>query len=513
MPFEARPADEIRDDLLAQWAASYRSRGEDLAIDRDSHAYAEADALALQLEGLEIAAQSNALQVLVRNASGGRLDDFARDDGTTRKAAVAARRHVSVSGGTSTTTSVGGAYLTTSSGLRFDPIDSTGAALSSITTDGSGVAEILVECETEGPRGSIATGTVLTWSSAPSGFASTGTVTSTTTSRREGALVEGDEALRLRLLDRRRERPASGNRADWREKVREVTGVAEAYVYPLAMPPASYPDPSTPSTLGCVTVLAIGPTSGDAVVNTRFVVGGATGPGEQCDQIKDFLEGDRDADLNVTTLGRQWRPVTVPRGNYCVKTPQADARSFEIQIKNATGSAFPWVYDSGMTVHSSSTSTSLVVNGDHTAKNSKNALVRVGSSVIRGGYAQVNLGVGSYNGGTGLTTWSVADMGGAPIPVHVVLPRPPNYSAVKEATIAYIDSLGPGEYTGSPAASARHPSPDSVSPSAVYLSALAAAVITGVPTVLAATVTVPVADVLPVDEAMVDLAYLTVRSL
>ena len=103
--------DEIRDDLLAQWAASYRSRGEDLAIDRDSHAYAEADALALQLEGLEIAAQSNALQVLVRNASGGRLDDFARDDGTTRKAAVAARRHVSVSGGTSTTTSVGGAYL------------------------------------------------------------------------------------------------------------------------------------------------------------------------------------------------------------------------------------------------------------------------------------------------------------------------------------------------------------------------------------------------------------------
>ena len=324
-----------------------------------------------------------------------------------------------------------------------------------------------------------------------------------------------DEVLRRRLLERRRERPASGNRADWREKVREVAGVADAFVYPLAMPPASYPGVSTPHTLGCVTVLAVGPAneSVDEPVNGRFTIGGAAGPGERCTQIEDYIEGDRDADLNVTTTGRQWRPASLPQGNYCVKTPQADARSFEIQIKNATGSAFPWVYDSGMTVHSSSTSTSLVVNGDHTAKNSKNALVRVGSSVIRGGYAQVNLGVGSYNGGTGLTTWSVADMGGAPIPVHVVLPRPPNYSAVKEATIAYIDSLGPGEYTGSPAASARHPSPDSVSPSAVYLSALAAAVITGVPTVLAATVTVPVADVLPVDEAMVDLAYLTVRSL
>lgn len=512
MPFEARPADEIRDDLLAQWAASYRSRGEDLAIDRDSHAYAEADALALQLEGLEIAAQSNALQVLVRNASGGRLDDFARDDGTTRKAAVAARRHVSVSGGTSTTTSVGGAYLTTSSGLRFDPIDSTGAALSSITTDGSGVAEILVECETEGPRGSIATGTVLTWSSAPSGFASTGTVTSTTTSRREGALVEGDEALRLRLLDRRRERPASGNRADWREKVREVTGVAEAYVYPLAMPPASYPDPSTPSTLGCVTVLAIGPTSGDAVVNTRFVVGGATGPGEQCDQIEDFLEGDRDADLNVTTLGRQWRPVTVPRGNCCVKTPRKLTQDVTLITVLSSARPYPWTYDASITVDGASLTSSLKVAGNHTTKAGKSALVRVGTSLIRGGYQSITLGSASYSGGVTTFDQSADEMLAIPTTGSVLLPAPPDWSSIRTSVFAFFDALGPGEYTGSPSDSARWPSTLDGGPSTVYGDAIGARVISDVPAVLSSVATTPASAVVPLDEEMVDIGYLVVHA-
>ena len=35
MPFTARSAAEIRDDLLSVWAAKYRLRGQDLAIDRD----------------------------------------------------------------------------------------------------------------------------------------------------------------------------------------------------------------------------------------------------------------------------------------------------------------------------------------------------------------------------------------------------------------------------------------------------------------------------------------------
>lgn len=512
MPFTARSAAEIRDDLLAQWAASYRARGEDLAIDQDSDAYAEADALSLVLEALEIQAQTNANQVLLSKTSGGGLDDAARDDGTARKSASKARRHVSLSGTAGVTSSVGGAYLTTASGLRFDPIDSTGGALSSITLDGSGVAEILVECATTGKRGNIATSTVLTWSSAPTSFAATGTVSATTTSRRDGAAIERDGELRTRLLDRRRERPASGNRADWRDKVREVTGVADAYVYPLAMPPASYPGASTPSTRGCVTVLAIGPTSGDEVTNTRFVIGGAGTAGGQCDEIEDFLEGDRDKDLNVTTEGRQWRPVTVPRGNYAVKTPRKLTQDVSLEVVLSPSRPYPWTYDASMTVDASSSTAALKVAGNHTAKSGKKALVRVGTSVIRGGYQRVTLGASSYSGG--VTTFDqVADaLLAIPTASSVVLPAPPDWTAIRTAVFGYFDALGPGEYTGSPSNSARWPTVVDAGSSTVYGSVICARVIADVDAVLSAVASAPSTPVVPTDEQMVDLGYLVVHA-
>ena len=517
MPFIARSAAEIRDDLLSVWAAKYRLRGQDLAIDRDSDAYAEADALSLVLEGLEIQAQQNSGQVLLRRASGGALDDFAEDDGTARKGAVTARRHVSVAGPVSTTTALAGQYLTTASGTRFDPISADGIALASIVTDGSGAAEILVECAQAGSAGSISTGTVLTWSSPPTAFASTATVTATSTSRRDGAEREDDAELRARLLDRRRERPASANRADWREKVRETTGVSEAFVYPLASPVAegvSLPAAGTPAVPGCVTVLAVGPvqTDVDDPSNTRFVVGGAASAGLRCTQIEDFIEGDRDADLNVTTTGRQWRPASLPQGNYTIKTPRKQTQDVDLRITPAPSAPFPFSYDAGFTVHASSSTTSLVVSGDHTAKNGKAVLVRLGTSVIRGGYAPVTLGVGSYDGGTGRTTFAVATMDGAPVSGSVVLPAPTAWSSIKAAVVAYFDGLGPGEYSYGYVVSARYPAPEDGAPSTLHPSALAARVITEVSTVLACTTATPSTAATPVDEYMLDLGYLIVRS-
>lgn len=517
MPFTARSAAEIRDDLLSVWAAKYRIRGQDLAIDRDSDAYAEADALSLTLEGLEIQAQQNGAQVLLRRASGGALDDFAEDDGTARKGAVTARRHVSVSGPVSTTTALAGQYLTTSSGTRFNPINADGSALASIVTDSSGAAVILVECAVTGSAGSISTSTVLTWSSPPTSFASTGTVTSTTTNRRDGAEREDDSDLRARLLELRRERPASANRADWREKVREVTGVSEAFVYPLAAPVAdgvSLPATGTPSVPGCVTVLAVGPVQSDAdnPTNTRFVIGGAASAGLRCSQIEDFIEGDRDADLSVTTTGRQWRPASLPQGNYTVKTPRKQTQDVDLRITPASSTPFPFTYDAGFTVHSSSDTTHLVVDGDHTAKDSKAVLVRLGTSVIRGGYAPVTLTVGSYNGGTNRTTWTVAAMAGAPVAGSVVLPAPPAWVNIKAAVLAYFDALGPGEYSYGYVASARFPAPEDGSPSTLHPTALAARVITEVSTVLACTTSTPSTATTPVDEYLLDLGYLIVRS-
>ncbi len=515
MPFAARSAAEIRDDLLSHWAASYRARSLDLAIDRDSDAYAEADALSLILEGLEIQAQQNAVQTLIGRASGGALDDFAVDDGTGRKAAVAARRHVTVSGPVSTTTALAGQYLTSSAGLRFNPVASDGSALGSITTDSDGAATILVECTRTGVLGSIATGTILTWSTPPTSYASTATVSATTTSRRDGAAVETDEDLKVRLLDRRKERPASGNRSDWREKVREVTGVSEAYVYPLARPPASYPAASTPQTLGCVTVLACGPvlTDIDAPVNTRFVVGGASSGGDEATQIKAFIEGTRDNELNVTTEGRQWRPASLAEANYCVKTPIQQLQSVTLELVLAVSRPFPWTYDATFEVHASSTASSLVVTGDHTSKNGKRALVKVGAAYIRGAYQLVTLPTGSYSGGTGRTTFAMSPaLLAAPFATSVVLPAPPDWVAIKTAVVDYFNDLGPGEYTGNPTGSERFPEPTSQAPATLYPSALAARVIADVPAVLAATATTPSGTTTPVDESMLDLGDLIVRA-
>lgn len=516
MPFAARSAAEIRDDLLAQWASDYRARSLDLAIDQDSDAYAEADALSLVLESLEIQAQQNAMQVLLSRSSGGALDDFAGDDGTSRKPAVSARRHVAVSGPVSTTTSLSGQYLTSSSGLRYDPIASDGSALGSITTDSAGDATILAECARTGPLGNVATGTVLTWSTPPTSYASTATVSATSTSRREGTSIETDAVLKLRLLDRRRERPASGNRSDWREKVREVSDVSEAYVFPLARPPASYPGASTPQTLGCVTVLACGPvrTDIDEPVNSRFAIGGAASAGLECTSIEAFIEGTRDADLNVVTNGRQWRPASLAQANYAIKTPRSQAQNVTLELVLSASRPFPWTYDGAMVVHSSSSTTSLVATGDHTAKNGKAALVQVGTSVICGGYQLVTLPTGTYNGGTGRTTWSFVStpFRGAPVSTSVVLPAPPDWTSIKTSVVEFFDEMGPGEYTGAPSGSERFPPPDVQSPSTLYPSALGARVINDVPSVLSATVTTPSTAATPVDEYMLDLGLLVVRA-
>lgn len=518
MTFLARTAAVIRDDLLARWAAAYRARGLDLAIDRDSDAYGQADALALNLEGLELTAQGNAHQVLIARASGSALDDFASDDGTARKPAASARRHVTVSGPTSATTSIGGAYLTSSSGLRFNAIDATGAALTSITTDGAGAAEILVECTTTGTRGNVAADTILTWSSAPTGFGGTGSVAATATNRREGVRAEADEDLKTRLLDRRRERPASGNRADWREKVREVTGVADVYVYPAARPPASYPNASTPDKPGCLTLLVIGPTSGDAPVNTRFVIGGAGSAGARCTQIEDFLEGARDATLSETTTGRQWRPVTLPQANRCAKTPLRLVVNVTVQLVLTAARPFPWT--GTMSVDGTSSTTSLVVTGDQTAKSGKAALVPIGTAAIRGGMQVVTLGTGVY--AAGVTTFPVTlpdggtTLAAAPVATLLVRPAPPDWSAIRTAVFAFFDAMGPADYNLvgeiTHPDSARWPTASEQGPSTLYPTALGARVLSDVPAVLSAAVTSPSSPLYPADEEMADLGYLVVTA-
>lgn len=502
MTFLARSAGAIRDAILEDWRTRYLALDPplDLDIAEGSDAYNEADALALELEGIELGTQGAAHRVLVSLAVATDLDAFAEDDGIARKPAAKARRNVSITGTPGTVGTLGGATLNASTGLVFTPIDrTTGAALATLTLDGMGLLVVLCEAAEAGTAGNLGAGVVLTWSSAPTGFAATGTVSASATGVLDGAAAEGDAALRARILDRRRERPGSGNRADWRAWARACTGVEDAYVWPLMQPTTG-----TTEVKGCVTVVPLGPAQGDSPTNPRIL--GST----RCAQVKGYVEGTHDTAGNALgTPGAQLRPVSLLDGNYAIEDPATQAQAVAAQLTLASAYAFPW--SGTMTVHVSSDATHLVVSGDHEAKNGKKALAYVGTGAIRGGYQEVTLpGTGAYDGGTGLTTWTFGSGVLLATPSGTAYPSPVNWAALRTAVFALFDALGPGD-VALPSKSARWPAEDVQGRATLHPSAVVAALM-GVAGVLAATVTTPSAAVTPAAKTIVTLGTFLVTA-
>jgi len=109
-----------------------------------------------------------------------------------------------------------------------------------------------------------------------------------------------------------------------------------------------------------------------------------------------------------------------------------------------------------MTIDASSTSTSLVVSGDQRSKDGLAVAVQLASSgtPARGRVEVVTLpSTGVYNGGTGLTTWTLATaLSGTPS--GAVDPVGGNRAAIVTQIFAFFDSLGPGDV----------PSADTVAP-------------------------------------------------
>lgn len=157
----------------------------------------------------------------------------------------------------------------------YRPVTSVGADLAAIDTDVDGIVTITVEAEEAGEAPNLSSATVLTWSSAPTGFAATDTATALV---RRGENAETDAALRERLLDRRRERPASGNRAEWRERERVVAGVGDA-VYPRTHIDGL--DTWLLGTPGCIVIEPLGPAPADDayVQNGDGTLGAGLAPG------------------------------------------------------------------------------------------------------------------------------------------------------------------------------------------------------------------------------------------
>jgi hypothetical protein len=499
--FVGRSRETIRSALLADWASLYASRGETLLVSPGSDAYLWASALAVQIEGTEAQAEQLTRDILPDEASTEALDRHAFVDGVTRLAGFAARMTVTVGSAVATS-------YTIPSVTRMAFGDGTLYIVetASVTTSGAPpTGTITVRAASTGANSNRGVSDVLTFTSTPTGLNSTGTVA---TIVRAGTDAESDASLAQRIITRRRERPGSGNRADWRGWTLTYTGteIADAYVYPLLAPPVAFPGAGTPSTPGTLTVVATGPAQGDDVTNTRIVPTddvSARTAGAELTRIQEFIEGTRLPDGTDVSANPNdaLRPVPVAVGNYCVQAIATVSQPVLLTVVVSAANDVQW---SGTMTVVSATSTTLVVSGDQTAQSNKRALVALGEANRRGSYKLFTLGTGVYSSPN--TTFAMADDDIATA-TGTVYPGVANFEAIRAAVLAYFDTLGPGDT--SPAS--RWPSEDDGARASVYRTALAAAAI-GAEGVLSCTTATPSSDVTPAAKTVVTLTTFRVET-
>ena len=501
MAFVGRSRETIRSALLADWASLYASRGETLLVSPGSDAYLWASALAVQIEGTEAQAEQLTRDILPDEASTEALDRHAFVDGVTRLAGFAARMTVTVGSAVATS-------YTIPSVTRMAFGDGTLYIVetASVTTSGAPpTGTITVRAASTGANSNRGVSDVLTFTSTPTGLNSTGTVA---TIVRAGTDAESDASLAQRIITRRRERPGSGNRADWRGWTLTYTGteIADAYVYPLLAPPVAFPGAGTPSTPGTLTVVATGPAQGDDVTNTRIVPTddvSARTAGAELTRIQEFIEGTRLPDGTDVSANPNdaLRPVPVAVGNYCVQAIATVSQPVLLTVVVSAANDVQW---SGTMTVVSATSTTLVVSVDQTAQSNKRALVALGEANRRGSYKLFTLGTGVYSSPN--TTFAMADDDIATA-TGTVYPGVANFEAIRAAVLAYFDTLGPGDT--SPAS--RWPSEDDGARASVYRTALAAAAI-GAEGVLSCTTATPSSDVTPAAKTVVTLTTFRVET-
>lgn len=502
MAFVGRSRETIRSALLADWASLYASRGETLLVSPGSDAYLWASALAVQIEGTEAQAEQLTRDILPDEASTEALDRHAFVDGVTRLAGFAARLTVTVSSAVATTYAIPAVTR-----MAFGDGTLYIVETASVTTSGgSPTGTITVRAASTGAASNRDVGDVLTFTSTPTGLNSTGTVTAPIV--RAGTDAESDASLAQRIITRRRERPGSGNRADWRGWTLTYTGteIADAYVYPLLAPPVSFPGAGTANTPGTLTVVATGPTQGESVTNTRIVPtddASTRTAGAELTRIQDLIEGTRLPDgTDVSdTPNDALRPVPVAVGNYCVQAIATVSQPVLLTVVVSAANDVQW---SGTMTVVSATSSTLVVSGDQTAQSGKRALVALGEANRRGSYKLFTLGTGVYSSPN--TTFAMADDDIATA-TGTVYPGVANFEAIRTAVLAYFDTLGPGDT--SPAS--RWPSEDDGARASVYRTALAAAAI-GAEGVLSCTTATPSSDVTPAAKTVVTLTTFRVET-
>lgn len=494
MAFSPRDIAAIRDQLLAYWASEYAAAGEVLLTTAGSDAFIMAAMIAVVQNACDVQAQQVARDILPDQASDSAIARFGYVYGIARLPGVASRETVTVTGTPSATITIpAGSTLSWTDGTLYQ------STSTSVTLSGGGSGTINVTATTTGLETTRTVGDTLTWQSAPAGLNPTGVVASVVTA---GDDAETFQQWAQRIVSRLRERPASGNRADWAAWVQAYTAldIQSVYVYPLVQPVTD-----TPLTLGCVTVVAVGPAQGDSVTNSR-VLGGS--PGSPLTEVIEYIEGTRTATGLVTATGTQLRPVTMSADDFTVDAIDELPQAVTVFITVNGANAFPFSFTA--TVGGTSTPTSLVLTGaDYTtgATNLTNqpVLLEVGTAAYRGGIYRVVLpSSGVYAAGD--TTFTLPTALPA-TPTGTLRAPPGNWNEIRTAVFDYFDNLGPGDV--SPAY--RWPSEDNGARATVYPSALAATVMSA-SGVLSAAVTVPAAAVIPAPKQVVTLGLLTIVS-
>lgn len=494
MPYTGRSVADIRDSILADWSTAYTQLGRSLLIVEGSPAYLWASALAIQLQGVEAQAEQVARDILPDEASDASLLRWGAVYAVERRPATAAEITVTV------TAAIDGAYSIPAGSLLVYSDGTSYAVEDTTVTITGGTGTVSATAVLAGTAGTREVGDTLTWSVAPAGLDPTGTVASLVT---PGAAEESFPDYAQRIVEKLQERPASGNRADWRDWVEAYQGLAitDAYVYPLLAPPAVYPGAGTQNTLGTVTVVAVGPAQGSSTTNSR-----ALGtPGQLLTGVVDYIEGDRTVMGVATTTGTQLRPVTMAPTDYSIEAISTVAQNVSITVMNAAAYSAGWA--SPIVTAAGSTTTSLVTVGDNTALTGKAALIPVSTSAARGGIQAFTFGNGVFGGvNTVFTQTGDNTLLTAPGAGVTIRPAPTNTTQIIEAIFAYFDALGPGDTQPVPT---RWPDEATKGPATLYQSALSAAV-QAVPGVLSVGVTTPAADVLPAAKEVVTLDVLTI---
>ena len=493
MAFTPRTIAEIRDALLTYWSAEYAAAGEVLLTTAGSDAFILASMIAVIQNACDVQAQQIARDILPDQASDPAIARFGYVYGIPQRTGVKATCSAQVTGAAPATTYPipAGTRMSWTDGTLYDVINT------SVTTDVSSHATVDLQCTTIGTEGTRSVGDTMTFVSAPAGLNPTAPVTASTLTG-EGA--ETFQEWAQRIISRLRERPASGNRADWQAWVLAYTGtsIVDAYVYPLQQPPDPSPGEGTSGVLGCVTVVAVGPAQGDSVTNTRIVPnddGSTRTPGSLLLRIVMYINGERDADGNLVVNGDQLRPVTMADGDWVVEAINTETVNVQATVVVTAANAFP--FSATPAPADTSTTKPLIVTGNYHAGwvadySGRHNNISDRTSNYRGGYYRTTLGTGTYDGGTTQTTFPVAAMPAPPVFPGNLRPAPANWDTIRAAVLAYFDELGPSDTTPP----SRWPDEDSQGRSTLYLSALAG-ILTATPGVLSATVTTPAANTSP----------------